>query len=241
MRPHAIRPRPDQVEELTRGLQLPLTEIANDHLQVIAEGLRRAFNDIRSQMPRIVTRGTEAEMTAHMETRLNRLLDQDPLLGQLVTNVARGKETISFNGAHLEKRPDLSIYLSNGFRGFPLVAEAKILDAPTSKTEALYCSHGLSRFIDGEYAWGTREAFMLAYVRDGTSIETTLRPFLFAAKSQTPPGYMVEELPTPVVAGISDLARSRHGRKFTYINQAQSSGTPGSISIWHLWLSCGTG
>src|SRR5579885_1560927 len=120
MRPPAIRPRPDQVEELTRGLQLPLTEIAKDHLQVIAEGLSRAFNDIRSQVPRAVTHGTEAEVTAHMETRLNRMIEQDPLLGQLVIHVARGKETISFNGAHLEKRPDLSIYLSNRFRGFPL-------------------------------------------------------------------------------------------------------------------------
>lgn len=232
-----IRPRPDQVAELTRGLTLPLPEVSTDHLEVIAEGLLRAFGDIRIQSPTTVASGSEAEVTALMETRLNTLIEEDPFWGQLVLCVARGKESLSFNGAHLEKRPDLSIYLSNRNRGFPLVTEAKIIDAASSKTEALYCDNGIRRFVDGEYGWGSREAFMIAYVRDGSSIETKLSPFLSKAIVKTPPEYLIEGLPTAVGGAKSDLAQSRHGRSFTYDGGVSAGLEPGPISVWHLWLS----
>ena len=237
MRASAIRPRPDQVGELTRGIELPLPEIATLHLEIIAEGLLCAFKDICTLEPLTVSSGSEAEVTALMEAHLNRLIEQDPFWGQLVLCVARGKESLSFDGSHLEKRPDLSIFLSNRTRGFPLVTEAKILDAATSKTEASYCDHGLRRFVDGEYAWGNREAFMIAYVRDGSSINAKLKPFLSIAMAQNPPRYLVEELPVPVGSNAADLARSRHGRDFVYSTQPPFANTPGSISVWHLWLS----
>jgi hypothetical protein len=237
MRRSAIRPRPDQVAELTRGFQLPLPQISKIHLEIIAEGLLRAFDDIRTHWPLAVASGTEAEVTALMEARLNMLIDQDSLWGQLVLCVARGKESLSFNGSHLEKRPDLSIYLTDRIRGFPLIAEAKILDAAASKTEALYCNHGLRRFIEGDYAWGTSEAFMIGYVRDGSSIATRLTPFLSNAMTQVPTGYLVEELPIPLGSRLPDLAWSRHGRDFIYSDQSPPAHLPGSISVWHLWLS----
>ena len=237
MRPAAVRPRPDQIGELTRGLQLPLPEIEAVHVEILAERLLRAFNDIRAQSPITVASGSEAEVTALMESRLNTLIEEDPFWGQLVLCVARGKESLSFDGSHLEKRPDLSIYLSNRTRVFPLIVEAKILDSATGRTETLYCDHGLRRFVDGEYAWGNREAFMIAYVRDSSSIESTLRPFLASAMARVPPGYLVEELPTTAGSGSSDLAYSRHGRAFVYSNQIPPAHQPGAITVWHLWLS----
>ena len=158
MRAAGIRVRADQVDELTRGIQLPLPAIADVHMEILAAGLLRAFRDISRTEPHTVAFGSEAEVTALMEARLNRLIEEDSLWGQLVLCVARGKESISFDGSHLEKRPDLSIYLSGQTRGFPLVTEAKILDAATAKTEARYCDDGICRFVDGEYAWGSREA-----------------------------------------------------------------------------------
>ena len=237
MKNSATRPRPDQVAELTRGLQLPLPEMADVHLEVIAEGLRRAFSDICTQWPLTAASGNEPEVTALMEARLNVLIDLDPLWGQLVLCVARGRESISFDGSHLEKRPDLSIYLSHTTRGFPLIAEAKIIDSPTSKTGVLYCNRGLRRLIHGEYAWANREAFMIAYVRDGSSIGTTLIPYLSSAMVANPADYLVEQLPVPTGANRSDLARSRHGRRFVYSTQSAPNDRPGPISVWHLWLS----
>lgn len=238
MRAAAVRPRPDQIAELTRGLYLPLPEVSNDHLEVIAESLLRAFSDVRTHSPSTVASGSEAEITALMEARLNTMIEQDPLWGQLVLCVTRGKESLSFDGSHLEKRPDLSIYLSNRNRGFPLIIEAKIVDATTSKTEALYCDKGIRRFVEGEYAWGNREAFMVAYVRDGSSIGTKLTPFLSSAMLETPPGYLIEVLPNAVSAFSTDLAHSRHGRSFVYADHSSPNLEPGPISVWHLWLSC---
>ncbi|MCY3755381.1 MAG: hypothetical protein OXG99_15000 [Alphaproteobacteria bacterium] len=161
MRSPAPHSRPDQVSELTRGLRLPLAAIAGDHLEILADGLRQAFGDLRTRRSDAIATGTEPEVTALMEARLNRLILEDPLWGQLVLYVGRGVESISFDGSHLEKRPDLSIVLSAADQRFPLVAEAKILDAAASKTVALYCKNGIRRFVEGEYAWGNREAFMI--------------------------------------------------------------------------------
>lgn len=237
MRAASIRPRPDQIAELTRGLRLPLPEVSSLHLEIIAEGLLQAFADIRAQVPVTVASGTEAEVTALLEARLNAMIEVEPLWGQLVLCVARGKESVSFDGSHLEKRPDLSIYLSNRNRSFPLITEAKIIDGAASKTESMYCGNGIRRFVEGEYAWGNREAFMIAYVRDGSSIDTKLTPFLSNAGSQSPPGYLLEALPIAKGSGSYDLASSTHGRSFLYSSGLNDISEPGSISIWHLWLS----
>ncbi len=234
----AVEPRRDQVAELTRGIRLPRQAIENVHLQILAEGLHEAFDDLRQREPATVAFGDEAEVTALMEARLNRLIDENPFWRQLVVCVVRGKETVSFDGSHLEKRPDLSIFLSDRTLLFPLVVEAKILDAPNAKTVASYCERGLRRFVDGEYAWGNREAFMVGYVRDGSSIETTLKPCIARAMAVNPPGYLVQGYPVHVGSEGLDLAYTTHGRAFVYGNQAPPN-CPGPISVWHLWLSLG--
>ena len=236
MRGPAVRHRHDQVAELTRGVRLPLAPIADEHLEILAEGLRQAFDDIRVHAPATVASGEEPEVTALMQARLNRLIHEDSLWQQLVLSVGRGTESISFDGSHLEKRPDLSIVLSGAERRFPLVAEAKILDAVESKTAALYCKKGIRRFVEGEYAWGNREAFMIGYVRDGSSINTTLTAVLSKGTVLHPRRYLVEALPVPVGSGSSDLAYTRHGRDFVYGSQRPPN-SPGPISLWHLWLT----
>ena len=236
MRGQTVRPRQDQIAELTRGVRLPLAPIADEHLRILAEGLRRAFHDIRERAPDTVSSGGEPEVTALMQARLNRLIQVDSLWRQLVLWVGPGAESISFDGSHLEKRPDLSIVLSGADRRFPLIAEAKILDAAASKTTRLYCENGIRRFVQGEYAWGNREAFMIGYVRDDSSIDQTLKAFLSKAAVTDPHCYLVETLPVPVGTDPSDLAYTRHGRSFVYGNQRPPN-RPGPISVWHLWLA----
>jgi hypothetical protein len=236
MKPSAIHPRVDQIDELTRGLRLPLPAMKMEHLDIIVESLSRAFDDIRTRHQGKVDSGNEAEVTALLVGRLNALLEQDPFWGQLVVCVARGTETVSFDGSHLEKRPDLSISLSSRQRNFPLIAEAKIIDSAAAKTEAQYCENGLCRFLNGDYAWANQEALMVAYVRDGSSINGRLTPFLSKAMKQKPPRYSVEELPSSPRNGTGDRAWSKHGRGFVYNHQAPPA-NPGAISILHLWLS----
>ena len=232
----AVRPRLDQVAELTRDIRLPSPAVTDIHLQILAEGLREAFDDLREREPATMTSGDEPEVTAMLQARLNGLIKENSLWSQLVLCVVRGEESISFDGSHLEKRPDLSIYLSDGTRHFPLVVEAKILDRAKGKTVTSYCDRGLLRFVQGEYAWANREAFMLGYVRDGSSIDSKLRPRLAEAMALNPAPYLVEELPVHVGSGGLDLARTRHGRDFVYVCQTPPN-SPGPISVWHLWLT----
>ncbi len=230
------RPRGDQIAELTRGLQLPLSPLHDFHLIFIAEMLGRAWDDLHHSQQQTLKIGSEPEITALMETRLNVLLDQYPSWSNLVHNVARGKETVSFDRSHLEKRPDLSIFLTNRYRNFPLVVECKIIESSSGKTVRLYCNKGLVKFVQGEYAWATREAFMLAYVRDGSSIDTCLTPLLIENQKTDPDPYCTENLPEATKHSTLDLARSHHSRSFSYL--VGSPGTnPGAISLWHLWVS----
>jgi hypothetical protein len=232
MNSSALSTRPDQIAELTRGLDLPLAAIDDIHLRIIAEGVQQAFDDIRTTSPTTIATGDEAEITALLQARLNRRSEEDIVWRQLVSAVVRGQESLSFDGKHLEKRPDLSILLSAREIRFPLVAEAKIIDA--TKGENLYCSNGLNRFLNGEYGWGGREAFMIAYVRDGTTIKSRLEPYL--AQIRQSKTYSVQD--TPIVIPISgcDAARSKHGRSFLYSHQFPPLNSPGPITLWHLWV-----
>jgi hypothetical protein len=224
--------RPDQIAELTRGLKLPLAAIDDVHLHVIADGVAQAFKEIRESVPKTITTGEEAEITALLQARLNAKIEVDPIWRQLVASVVRGQESLSFDGSHLEKRPDLSIHLTARSRRFPLIAEAKIIDA--TKGENLYCSQGVQRFLNGEYGWGGREAFMIAYVRDGSTVASRLKPYLTHPAQATK--YSVEDAPAPFGNGLYDAARSTHGRSFLYAHMMPPTNQPGVIALWHLWV-----
>ena len=228
----ALSPRRDQIAELTRGLALPLPAIDETYLQIIAEGIVHAFQDVRASQASTVATGDEAEVTSLLVARLNHMIEDDQIWGQLVSSVVRGAESLNYNGAHLEKRPDLSIHLSGRAIRFPLIAEAKIIDA--TRGERLYCSQGLIRFLDGQYGWGGREAFMIAYVRDGTKISGRLQPYL--AQAVHAASYAVQTGLTGHPVGGCDAAQSGHRRSFHYTHTPPPANDPGIIALWHLWL-----
>ena len=234
MNPSRIHPRVDQVAELTRGVTLPLAPLPDIHLTVIAEVLTRAWNDLSLRRRPTLLTGREVEVNTLMESRLNALLEEDGLWSQLVRGVAR-RDTMSYDGSHLEKRPDLSILLTDRNPSFPLAVECKLIDAPSGKEVRFYCDEGILRFVRGEYGWATREAFMLGYVRDGSTIASCLKPFLVQSKSRQPDIYLTDALPESKVESGMDLARSSHNREFRYVGQSQAN--PGAIAIWHLWFA----
>lgn len=232
----SLTPRHNQIDLLTRGIELPFEPLHEEHLSAIADVLVIAWTDLARSEPTTLLSGTEAEINALMETRLGQLLDEHPLWEQMVRCVTRGKETLSFDGAHLEKRPDLSIHLTARSQAFPLIVECKLIDTSNRKGANLYCSNGIGRFINGDYGWATQEAFMLGYVRDSSSIAGSLNPILAASRSRAPEPYAIEEMPRAVSSSSADLARSRHGRSFRYPTRLPPRDVPGAITLWHLWL-----
>lgn len=229
----ALTPRPDQVAELTRGLDLPLPPIADALMIALAETVFAAFAAIRASSPETVASGSEPEVSALLISRLNAMTEEVGLWRSLVRCVGRSDECISVDGTHLAKQPDLSIWLTNQSARFPLLAEAKIIDTANGKTETLYCSQGVRRFLVGEYGWGGREALMLGYVRDAATIPTRLAPYL--AHTGHAVTYAVEV--GPVAVGLAgDCARSQHARGFAYSHLPTPDNLPGPIALWHLWL-----
>jgi hypothetical protein len=228
-------PRLDQIAELTRGIELPLPPLHQEHLHIIVEELLTSWTDLLQRHPGVLLDGDEAAINTLMETRLLARLDENPLWAQMVRAVARGRETVSFDGTHLEKRPDLSLFLTCRNVSFPLAIECKIIDKANDKTGKLYCDNGLSRFLTGEYAWATREAFMIAYVRDKSTIASTLVPLFVPPASGAIP-YAVDAAMIQVGSPPPDLARSSHGRNFRYPLRQPPRDEPGAIALWHLWL-----
>jgi hypothetical protein len=225
----------DQIAELTRGIDLPLLPLHLEHLRVVVEVLSAAWADLLHRYPHVLLKEDEAAINALMETRLLKFLDEHPLWAQMVRTVARGRETMSFDGAHLEKRPDLSVFLTRRNPAFPLAIECKIIDEANRKSGKIYCDNGVSRFLVGEYAWGTREALMIAYVRDRSTIASTLAP-LFEAPACGSAPYASEGAVLAIGDPPPDLARSSHARNFRYLLRQPPGDQPGAIALWHLWL-----
>jgi hypothetical protein len=226
----SVHPRPAHVAALTDGHVLPAQPISDAHLETIAECLTQAWSSLATTYPGPLP-ADEVELNSLMCIRLNNL--EDPLWTTLVSSVALDASTCSYDGSHLQKSPDLSIHLTRRHPNFRLEVECKLIDHSTRKTVDLYAQDGLARFLRGEYAWGTREAFMLAYVWDGSAINNCLTPYLSMHQQSGSDPYNTEHLPASVGAQ-TNLARSSHARKFIYPRQSPSS--PGPIVIWHLWL-----
>lgn len=228
-----LRQRRDQLTELTGGLQLPLPSLSAIHLDIILEGLISAWEELAKTHGDELLKKDEPEINALMQARLNRATETETLFGQMVSNVARGSETVSFDGTHIEKRPDLAVYLTRRHANFPLLIECKIIDRRCGKGVNLYCMNGLKRFVEGEYAWANREAMMVAYVRDRSHIDGTLTPYLSALTANPPDSLRTESVPQQEGTLIGVV--TRHGRAFQYTPPCLGS-LPGPIAIWHLWI-----
>jgi hypothetical protein len=228
-------PRIDQVSELTRGLQLPMPPIAFAHLGVIIDALKRALEHLVTEHGDALAAKKENELNSLLQARMNSLCTEEKLLSQMVACVVRGGESVSFDGKGLELRPDIGIYLTGRNRTFPLLLECKIIDEPNKKGVDLYCLKGIRRFVEGEYAWGSSQALMLAYVRDSSSINQTLNPYLSASAASHPDPFRTQEMPSEQVLASLPLWMSRHGRGFSYVGGAKSQ--PGPIDISHFWFN----
>lgn len=212
--------RLQQVELLTRGLDLPFPPLADRLLRVIACSLAAAWQDLLAEHAQALLSTSEPEISGMMCTRLNRMIAEDRRWKQLVVNVSRGEESYSFDAESFELRADLSLRLSGRNPSFPLVVECKLLDPSSAK--------GLARFVKGAYAWAVREGFMLAYVLDGSTLDGSLKPHLKKYQAETPDPFATTGLPTPMGGMSLELRRSVHERGFTY--PGRTPGMPGPIA-----------
>lgn len=232
-----LHPRPDHIAELTRGIaRLPLPPLDEEHIRIIVETIVDVWKYLQAKYAAALAGKSETEINDLMSSALKTRIDEDPLFRLMATGVARDASELSYDGKHLDKKPDLSIQLAQGSVKFPLTVECKLIDAPNKKTTQMYCDNGVRRHVAGEYAWARREGLMLGYVRDGSSIAGKLTPVLKKAQGKQPDLYATLVLPESQ-ALKADVARSRHERDFAYVVAPANGATPGPIDLWHIWLS----
>lgn len=227
--------RPDHIAELTRGARLPLESVSEVHLSVIFDTIIQVWNELKDCGLADIKDGDEAEVNSLLETRLNYHCQSLPLWKDVVHSVQRGRESMSYNGGKLEKRPDVSLVFLRGNRNFPMVFECKIIDKKNNKTVDLYCKKGINRFVVGEYAWASRQAVMLGYIRDGSTVRDHLVPHLADRAKLVPDPFQTIKLPELSSKGLPHVHNSEHGRSFKYISSESGQG-PGAIILYHLWL-----
>ncbi len=229
-------PRPDQVAELTRGHEIPFPTLAGPHLDYIVRTIAMVWEGLSTRHPATMAARSEPEITALLETALCHRIDEDRRWKQMVRLVTRGKETLNYDGRHLQKEPDLSIHLTCRPGLFPFIVECKIIDAANGKRVRLYLVEGIDRFVSGEYAWATREALMLAFVRDGATMAAALAPILPVPLAALPRPRPIPASAAHVSSPAPGLAHSVHGRAFRYPGMPIPQDDPGPITLLHLWL-----
>lgn len=223
----ALRPRPDMVADLVQGRPLPFPKMEDMHIQALLEGVEQAWKNLLSKRKGQPIDEDEAEINARLEQEINTLCANDLMLGAICSAVTRGSESIDFEGNHIEIRPDLSFHLVDKQRyGFPLRGECKIIGS--GRTVKEYCKNGVARFVLGRYAWAEQEGLMIAYVRDGSTIDRDLAKHLKDHEQK----YTVIDLPKPIPYK-SDYFCSRHSRCFSYAG----GGRPGPVTLLHIWVS----
>lgn len=166
----------------------------------------------------------------------------------LYDRVVRHAEVTNYNGQKLAKTPDLSFRLRHAEQeSRPVVSahdalfvECKPVDARHAAGGA-YCDDGLIRFVNGDYAWAMEDAMMLAYVRDGRTIDGHLVPAMTAATREESLA-VAQRLQPCVQLGAAACAEaeavylSKHRRAFRW---PDGKGPATDITVFHLWHRCG--
>lgn len=232
---------------MTRGVTLQKT-LPHPTLGIIVrrtieDAIRIAWQRLRTEeLPKRINLATASEVkfTARLVKILNKLRDvPDEALRNFSSSmfqvVVRGGEVESFDGKHLEKRPDMVFRLIQPRPGIAsseydgLFVECKVVDVKHPLSS--YCKQGLRRFLDGEYAWAMQEALMVAYVRGGWTVPEKLAPYLKKHSS----AYAIVEMLAPRVGegpAKPQVLVSAHARTWSY----PGGETPGKIEVAHLWL-----
>jgi len=215
---------------------LPLRRAIEMALRVAWQRIKKGTAAYRKQL----RMASEVHLTTVLVEQLN-ALRADPttpvpgFTGSLFETVIRGGEVTNFDGSALEKRPDMvfrTVGVPTGINTTHcgLFVECKVVNA--THPLGLYATHGVRRFVDGEYAWAMTCAMMLAYVGSSVTVAAHLLPLLNKKKKRLG----TKLLPTIRVDDVKSkppVFVSTHGRKWTFPNGQPN---PGPIELGHLWL-----
>ena len=225
------------VNEVIGFSEIPRNLLKEEHILQIVTAIQDAYNHVKTTQKEFKS-FKEIELNTFVHARISHLIDTGHKLRKVVESVGRGGETINYNAKNLEKRPDLCFKIQSSIQvGKTIIVEAKIVFQKSKNWRMieLYCQNGINRFVFGDYAWDESEAIMIGYVKDNSTINQTLTPFLKKAKKlSNSKRFAVKIHPTVVPKLKGDVAYTVHDRNFSYVHKTTLK--PGPIKIWHIWL-----
>lgn len=180
-----------------------------------------------------------------IENRLRQTGEVSGFRAPFFERVTRQHECDSFDGSLQRERPDLffGIHPDDSFRAriqsdqWGVFAECKPVDAGHFAGSD-YCEGGLARFIRGDYAWAMQDALMVAYARDGRTIESHLVPAM-ASRAHLHVQNAVAPFPAAECSSgryNEGLHVGTHARPFEW---SAGRGPACPIAIYHSWHDCG--
>ncbi len=231
--------------------RLPHPRIPLPVILLIRRVLLQAFEMIRERGYPLGT-AKEDEITAALRAVIENDLRQKGSVSGFSRNtfeaVSRQGQVANFDGTKIGKSPDLCFKLrDDGEEPRPVLSEHEALFVeckPVDRTHAAgsrYCDDGLSRFVDGDYAWAMEQGFMLGYARHRRSIAGHLMPAMKRTKrlDRLKTVELPRSLAHPGAAARADaeaLHVSRHRRGFSWLG---NKGPATDIFIYHSWHDCG--
>src|SRR5260370_10604213 len=172
-------------------VSLPHPPYPKATLQLIEKAIGEAWRIIRDKPEGDfnIQNANEDRITRELRTCLvNKVLGSGAVPGftREAFHVTREAKFNSFDGTHLDKMPDLYIYV---VRDDPvslvsddgLFVECKPVDQghPAGRN---YCNDGILRFVNGDYAWALSEALMIGYASPGYTLPNKLTDALAERK-----------------------------------------------------------
>ncbi len=231
-------------EKGVNGAELPHPPISLSIFLVVEEALCVAWDHLRTS-PRSgfsLLSATEDIITQELYEELyDKIFNKGIVDGfdrQLFTVVTRESKVRNFDGAKLDKMPDILIGFAGRLNVFRLsqdwlFIECKPVDSSHS-AGVHYCDKGIIRFVRGEYAWAMTSALMIGYIRD----EYTITPKLADALKKRG-----KEVPTTALPFSCQRSKpgknnevihiTQHSRTFAYVETGRQAP---AITLRHLWL-----
>lgn len=228
--------------------RLPHRKLGLPVILLIRRVLCRALEQLRAEQFNLAEAKEDQVTAALLAVIENKLRQKGTVAGfsrQTYEPIVRQAQVANYSGTKLGKTPDLCFRLrrddSARYYGIAeydgLFVECKPVDT-THSVGSKYCDDGLIRFVCGDYAWAMQEGMMLAYTRDGRTIEKHLTPAMNERKNDLA---ILQEL-APVhlpAAAASESAEvvhtSKHRRDFEWMDE---KGPACDITVYHLWHDC---
>lgn len=230
--------------------RLPHRRLGLPVILLIRRVLCRAFESLREQNVDLA-KAIEDEVTAKLRSVIeNDLRQKGTIPGfnkRAFECVIRQGQCQNYDGTSRAKTPDLCFKLRNDecdYDGLSehdaLFVECKPVDG-THPVGSKYCGDGLIRFVCGDYAWAMQEGMMLAYARDGRTVDGHLIPEMKVPSRMTSLATIQLPIPSKEKGATANehaetIHISKHKRQFSW---PDGKGPATEITIYHLWHDCG--